>query len=69
MAHSKQVVEKNENRIEDVPLARLETRRLEPCLVLSGTTVVVLDVFGRVVGRYNDGGGDVGCTRSLFDCK
>jgi hypothetical protein len=49
----------------DLPL---EMRRLESRLALSGATVVVLDVFGRVVGRYDDDGGGVSCTRGLFDC-
>jgi hypothetical protein len=35
--------------------------RLEPCLALSGTTVVMLDVFGRVIGRYDDDGGGISC--------
>jgi hypothetical protein len=38
-------------------MAGLETTRLEPRLVSSGAMLVVLDVSGRVVGRYNNGGG------------
>jgi hypothetical protein len=55
------IVRKNRNKIKNVPLAGLEMCRLEPCLALSGTTVVMLDVFGRVIGRYDDGGGGISC--------
>jgi hypothetical protein len=43
----------------NVPLTGLETTCLEPRLVSSGAMLVVLDVSGRVVGRYNSGGGVV----------
>lgn len=45
--------------------------RLEPCLASScaSAMVLVLDVFGHIVGRYDDSGGGVGCTRGLFNRK
>jgi hypothetical protein len=53
---------------KNAPLAGLETR-LEPRLALSVTKVVVLDVFWHVVGRYDDGGGGVGCTVLVRDSE